>query len=117
MLNMTRVLKPWQESGALNAQINRYGFWKDEAFLTKSGDLGFILRVRGVDYEGLDHAAQEYAFKRLEATLKIFGLGFHAYQYLFVNKTNRPDIPFESYDDFGDPGGSWPAEAILCREA
>jgi type IV secretory pathway VirB4 component len=97
MLSMARVLKPWHESGALNAQINLYGFWNNEAFLTKSGDLGFVLRVRGVDYESLDQAAQEYAVKRLEAALKIFGPGFHIYQYLF--KTNRPEIPFRAYDD------------------
>jgi type IV secretory pathway VirB4 component len=58
MLRMNRVLKPWNESGALNAQINLYGFWNEEAFLTKSGDLGIVLRVRGVDYESLDQAAK-----------------------------------------------------------
>ena len=97
MLRIDRILKPWNESGSLNAQINLYGFWNDEVFLTKSGDLGIVLRVRGVDYESLDQAAQEYAVKRLEAALKIFGPGFHVYQYLL--KTNRPDIPFESSDD------------------
>ena len=35
--------------------------------------------------------------KRLEAALKVFGPGFHVYQYLF--KSNRPDIPFATYDD------------------
>ena len=35
--------------------------------------------------------------KRLEAALKAFGPGFHVYQYLF--KSNRPDIPFATYDD------------------
>jgi type IV secretion system protein VirB4 len=97
MLRIDRVLKPWKESAALNAQINLYGFWNDEVFLTKSGDLGIVLSVRGVDYESLDNAAQEYAVKRLEAALKIFGPGFHGYQYLF--KTNRPDIPFQKYGD------------------
>jgi type IV secretion/conjugal transfer VirB4 family ATPase len=33
----------------------------------------------------------------LESALKAFGEGFHVYQYLF--KTNRPEIPFASYDD------------------
>ena len=75
MLRIDRILKPWNESGALNAQINLYGFWNDEVFFTKSGDLGIVLRVRGVDYESLDHAALEYAVKRLEAALKIFGPG------------------------------------------
>ena len=42
-------------------------------------------------------AEQEYAVKRLEAALKVFGPGFHVYQYLF--KSNRPEIPFANYDD------------------
>src|ERR1700756_4257296 len=99
MLRLDRVVKPWKESGALNAHINLYGFWNDEVFLTKSGDLGIILRVRGVDYESLDQVAQEYAVKRLEAALKIFGPGFHVYQYLF--NTNRPIVPFQDYSDAG----------------
>jgi type IV secretory pathway VirB4 component len=97
MLRLDRVIRPWNESGALNSQINLYGFWNDQAFLTKSGDLGIVLRVRGVDYESLDQTAKEYAVKRLEAALKTFGVGFHIYQYLF--KTNRPNIPFHQYED------------------
>ena len=97
MLRISQVIKPWKESGALNAHINLYGFWNDEVFLTKGGDLGIVLKVRGVDYESLDLKAQEYAVKRLEAALKLFGPGFHIYQYLF--KTSRPTIPFEAYDD------------------
>lgn len=56
-----------------------------------------VLSVRGVDYESLDNDEQQYAVKRLESALKAFGEGFHVYQYLF--KTNRPEIPFASYDD------------------
>ena len=70
MFRLDRAIKPWKESGALNSQINLYGFWNEQAFLTKSGDLGIVLRVRGVDYESLDQAAQAYAVKRLEAALK-----------------------------------------------
>jgi type IV secretion system protein VirB4 len=92
MLRLSQVIKPWKESAALNSHINLYGFWNQTAFLTKSGDLGMVLQVGGVDYESLDHAEQEYAVKRLEAALKAFGPGFHVYQYLF--KTNRPEIPF-----------------------
>ena len=97
MLRLDRVIKPWKESASLNDHINLYGFWNETTFLTKSGDLGMVLRVPGVDYESLDHADQEYAVKRLEAALKAFGPGFHIYQYLF--KQNRPEIPFASYDD------------------
>src|SRR5579859_3009222 len=97
MLRLDKAIKPWKESAALNDHINLYGFWNETTFLTKSGDLGMVLRVPGVDYESLDRADQEYAVKRLEAALKAFGPGFHVYQYLF--KSNRPDIPFTHYDD------------------
>lgn len=97
MLRLNHVIKPWRESAGLCDHINLYGFWNDAAFLTKSGDLGMVLRVEGVDYESLDHAQQEYAVKRLEAALKSFGPGFHVYQYLF--KSNQPEIPFTDYDD------------------
>src|SRR6266481_2249309 len=97
MLRLDKVIKPWKESAALNDHINLYGFWNETAFLTKSGDLGMVLSVPGVDYESLDPSEQEYAVKGLEAALKAFGPGFHVYQYLF--KSNRPDIPFAKYDD------------------
>jgi type IV secretion/conjugal transfer VirB4 family ATPase len=97
MLRIDKVIKPWKESAALNDHINLYGQWSETTFLTKSGDLGMVLRVAGVDYESLDHESQEYAVKRLEAALKSFGPGFHVYQYLF--KSNRPEIPFSDYAD------------------
>jgi type IV secretion system protein VirB4 len=97
MLRLAKVIKPWKESASLNDHINLYGFWNETAFLTKSGDVGMILSIPGVDYESLDRSEQEYAVKRLEAALKAFGPGFHVYQYLF--KSNRPDIPFAKYDD------------------
>ena len=95
MLRLDKPLKSWKESAELCDHINLYGFWNDTAFLTKSGDLGMVLRVTGVDYESLDYHEQEYAVKRLEAALKNFGPGFRVYQYLF--KTNHPDIPFADY--------------------
>jgi type IV secretion system protein VirB4 len=97
MLRLDKVIKSWKESAALNDHINLYGFWNDTAFLTKSGDMGMVLHVSGVDYESLDHTEQEYAVRRLESALKAFGPGFHVYQYLF--KSNRPEIPFATYDD------------------
>src|SRR6202034_2221438 len=97
MLRLDKAIKPWKEAAALSDHINLYGFWNETAFLTKSGDLGMVLSVAGVDYESLDHGSQEYAVKRLESALKSFGPSFHIYQYLF--KTNRPKIPFAHYDD------------------
>jgi type IV secretion/conjugal transfer VirB4 family ATPase len=97
MLRVDKVIKPWKESASLNDHINLYGFWNETTFLTKSGDVGMVLSLPGVDYESLDRSEQEYAVKRLEAALKALGPSFHVYQYLF--KSNRPDIPFAKYDD------------------
>jgi type IV secretion system protein VirB4 len=97
MLRVDKVIKPWKESASLNDHINLYGFWDETTFLTKSGDVGMVLSVPGVDYESLDRSEQEYAVKRLEAALKALGPSFHVYQYLF--KSSRPDIPFARYDD------------------
>ena len=97
MLRIDRLVKPWKEAAALSDHINLFGFWNERTFLTKSGDLGMVLRVQGVDYESLDRDEQEYAVKRLEAALKSFGSGFHIYQYLI--KSSRPEIPFAHYDD------------------
>jgi hypothetical protein len=49
MLRLDKVIKPWKESAALNDHINLYGFWNETAFLTKSGDVGMVLSVPGVD--------------------------------------------------------------------
>ncbi len=97
MLRLDKVNKSWKDAASLSDHINLYGFWNETTFLTKSGDLGMVLRVVGVDYESLDHGEQEYAVKRLEAALKSFGPGFHVYQYLF--KSNRPEIPFARYEN------------------
>ena len=95
MLRLDKVIKPWKESASLNDHINLYGFWNQTAFLTKSGDLGMVLSVPGVDYESLDRSEQEYAVKRLEAALKAFGPGFHAvsYTHLDVYKRQASGIP------------------------
>jgi type IV secretion system protein VirB4 len=97
MHRIDRVIKPWRESAALTDHVNLYGFWNETTFLTKSGDLGMVFRLGGVDYESLDSGEQEYAVKRLDAALKNFGPGFHIYQYLL--KQNRPEVPFAHYDD------------------
>ncbi|HET9281378.1 MAG TPA: hypothetical protein VFR24_05395 [Candidatus Angelobacter sp.] len=97
MFSLKRIYKDWNEAASLNAYVNLYGFWDEEAFLTKSGDLGLILRVKGSDYESMSHEQREYVIKRLEAAFKVFGPGVRVYQYLF--KTNNPAIPFAAYPD------------------
>ena len=95
MLRLQRIFKNYQETGAFNEQVNLYGFIDSNVFLTKSGELGVILEVRGVDYECLDGASIDGLTKRLESALKLFDENYRIYQYLF--KRNNETIPYTLY--------------------
>src|SRR5436305_15187284 len=95
MLRLKRIFKNYDETGSLNERVNLYGFVGPEVFLTKSGDLGVILEVRGVDYECLDGASVDALTKRLESALRLFDENYRIYQYLF--KRNDPKIPHKLY--------------------
>ncbi len=95
MLRLTRIFKNYNETGSLNEQINLYGFIGPHVFLTKSGEVGVILEVRGVDYECLDAASIDGFTKRLESALKLFDENYRVYQYLF--KRNNETIPYKLY--------------------
>jgi type IV secretion/conjugal transfer VirB4 family ATPase len=95
MFSLKRIFKNYEETGSLNERVNLYGFIGPEVFLTKAGEPGLILEVRGVDYECLDGAALDALTKRLESALKLFGDDYRIYQYLF--KRNNETIPYKLY--------------------
>ncbi|MGA8220762.1 MAG: hypothetical protein WB780_03845, partial [Candidatus Acidiferrales bacterium] len=95
MLRLQRIFKNYQETGAFNEQVNLYGFIDSHVVLTKSGELGVILEVRGVDYECLDGASIDGLTKRLESALKLFDENYRVYQYIF--KRNNEAIPYKLY--------------------
>src|SRR5438874_11689952 len=95
MLRLKRIFKNYEETGSLNERVNLYGFVGPEVFLTKTGELGVILEVRGVDYECLDGASIDALTKRLESALRLFDENYRIYQYLF--KRNDPKIPHQLY--------------------
>jgi len=96
MFRLSRIFKNYGETGSLGEQINLYGFIGSEVFLTKTGEVGLILEVHGVDYECLDGAAIDGLTKRLESALKLFDENCRLYQYLF--KRNNESIPYKLYD-------------------
>jgi type IV secretion/conjugal transfer VirB4 family ATPase len=96
MFKIEQITKDWKEAGSFQAHINLYGFWDEHCFLTKTGDLGSVLRIGGIDYESLDHAGRDYAVKRLEAAFRTLDDQTRLYQILF--KHNRPAIPHAEYD-------------------
>jgi type IV secretion/conjugal transfer VirB4 family ATPase len=97
MLRIDHITKDWKEAGSFPAQINLYGFWDEHSFLTKSGDLGAVLRIGGIDYESLDHAGCDHAVKRLEAAFRSLDDRCRLYQILF--KHNHPTIPHAEYEN------------------
>jgi type IV secretion/conjugal transfer VirB4 family ATPase len=97
MFRLSRIFKNYAEAGSLSEQVNLYGFIGSEVFLTKSGEVGVILEVRGVDYECLDQGSVDGLTKRLESALRLFDENCRVYQYLF--KRNNEIIPYKLYDN------------------
>ncbi|HKW19564.1 MAG TPA: type IV secretion system DNA-binding domain-containing protein [Terriglobales bacterium] len=97
MFSLSNATKAYREAGSLNEQINLLGFLDDHLFLTKSGDVGAVLSVSGIDYEGLDGNGIDQCTKRLEAAFKVLDDQCRIYQYLF--KRNHPHIPHREYQD------------------
>ena len=81
MFRLARAWKGYREAGSLNEQINLFGFVDEHTFLTKSGDVGMVLAVKGVDYECLASSEIDNYTKRLESACPVGGLmvseGFH----------------------------------------
>jgi type IV secretory pathway VirB4 component len=95
VFKLDQIKKDYRETGALCSQINLFGFLDDEIFLTKTGDLGLVVSIAGVDCECLDDKTIENLTRRLTAAFRIFDEKCRVYQYLF--KRNRERIPYRTY--------------------
>ena len=97
MLARNQLLRRYRQTGAMNGLLNLYGFLDDQVFLTKSGDVGVVLAVTGVDYEGLEPAQRDGVARRFESALRLLDDRFRLLQYLI--KQRGPTIPAESHPD------------------
>jgi type IV secretion system protein TrbE len=95
MFRLSHAVRAFQEAGSFNDHVNLFGFVDDHSFLTKSGDLGVIVAVQGVDYECRTGAEMDLFAKRLESAFKIFDSRCRVYQYLF--KRNHETIHSQHY--------------------
>jgi type IV secretion system protein TrbE len=93
---LTRILKDYQESGAVNSLVSVLAAIDDHTFLTKSGNLVAILATPGLDYECLDPSTMQQITHRFESAMRIFDEKFRVYQYLL--KRDNPPMPHRSYD-------------------
>jgi type IV secretion/conjugal transfer VirB4 family ATPase len=97
VFRLSQISKDHSETAPLCEQINLFGFVDDEIFLTKSGDLGVVMSLGGVDYECLDMNTIDNLTSRLAAAFRIFDENCRLYQYLF--KRNRESIPFKCHQN------------------
>lgn len=91
MVHIPRILKDYRDAGSVNSLVSLWGFVDETTFLTKSGALGLVYRVRGVDYECLDHPERAAIAHRFEQALRQLDESFRVYQYVI----KRPSPPVE----------------------
>jgi type IV secretion/conjugal transfer VirB4 family ATPase len=97
MIKLSRILKDYDDSGAMNVLVNIHAAIDDHTFLTKSGGLMMMLGVQGADYESLDASQLDQIVRRFQSTLPILDENFRFYQYLV--KRDAPPIPHRAYDN------------------
>jgi type IV secretion system protein VirB4 len=88
MTKLTRLLKDYRESGALNSLVSVHAALDEPVFLTKGGELVAFLAVRGQDAECLDESQRDTVARRFQSALRIFDENFRLYQYLI--KSDQP---------------------------
>ncbi len=81
MVPMHRILKDYESAGTVQSLLALWGFVDETTFLTKAGALGQVFRLRGVDYECLDHAERRSVAHRFERALRSLDESFRVYQY------------------------------------
>src|SRR5215469_3811000 len=97
MIRVGQIAKDFLEAGATSSVIGLFGFVDEHTFLTKSGDLGVVFHVPGVDAECLDHAERDSIARRFEGAVRALDERFRVYQYLL--KRDHAEIPHQHYDN------------------
>ena len=87
MRRVAQITQGYRDAGAMSDLIPLYGFIDDGVFLTKSGALGVVLALEGVDYECLDAQQREAVTTRYEVALRLWDERTRLLQY--VLKRNR----------------------------
>src|SRR4051812_16414964 len=78
----SRILKDYEESGAMNALVSILAALDERIFLTKSGDVLMAINLKGLDYECKDALELDQLTRRFGSALRILGEDCRLYQYL-----------------------------------
>ncbi len=82
MVKISRLLKDYADSGALNALVNLYAALDEHTFLTKSGELVSFLKVTGADAECMEPLEIDQIVRRFSSAAHTLDERFRIYQYL-----------------------------------
>ena len=93
MMRVGRMLRDYAEAGAINALIALWGFVDDTTFLTKSGHVGVVYRLRGRDPEGLTHDERKAVVHQFESALRVMDERCRVYQYVIKQHVERFAAP------------------------
>ncbi len=97
MIRIGQIAKEYLEAGAMSSLIGLFGFVDEHTFLTKSGDLGVVFRVPGVDAECLDHSERDQIARRFEGAVRALDERFRIYPYLL--KRDHAEISHRHYEN------------------
>lgn len=86
-MNIRQIRRDHRQSGSVNRLMAPWGFVSDDTFITKAGYVGFVYRLGGVDFEGLDEEQRRRHVHRYEAALRLLDESFRVYQYLCKRQT------------------------------
>ena len=82
MLPLPKFIKPWKDAGEANALFAPCAFIDEHVFLTKTGALGVVFELAGIDSQCLTDATMDSNTKRLAAAWRIFHEDIRLYQYV-----------------------------------
>src|SRR5713226_3999469 len=71
MIKLRRLLKDYEDSGALHANVGVLEAIDENSFLTKAGHLFRMLRVDGVDDECLEPGQVDQIAQRVESAFRL----------------------------------------------
>ncbi len=92
MVSLARILRDYRDAGAANSLLALWGFVDDTTFLTKSGHVGVVYQVRGMDADGLTYAQRQATVHQCEAALRLLDEHCRLYQYV-VKRQADPIVP------------------------
>jgi len=97
MVNLRQLLKGWESAPSFSDYIDLDKFVDSHTFRTKTGQIGCVLSVTGIDYESVTRDHLDALTARLQRTFQTFEPGIRVYQYYL--RSSRPEIPHRSYGD------------------